>query len=1094
MQKHVTVAAALALSLLLAVGSTAAQQMQSHRIASMEIDSAEIVNYSPEHRSICIAAVSTIEIISIADPANPDYAGRITIDIEPWGGAVNSVAVHGDLIAAAIENDDKQQPGTIVFFDFAGNHLATFPAGALPDMVTFTPDGTCVLAANEGEPSDDYTDDPEGSITLIDISGGLATANAVQIGFSAFNSDKDALIASGVRIYGPGATVARDLEPEYIAVSDDSRTAWVTLQENNAMAEIDIAGRYVTAIYPLGYKDHSHRGNEIDASDKDDAINLQGWPVLGMYQPDAVAPFTCNGRTYLITANEGDARDYDTFSEEARVDDLDLDPAAFPNADDLQKKSALGRLKTTTTLGDTDGDGDNDLIYSYGARSFSIWTPYRGEMKQVYDSGSEIARITAALQPRSFNCNDGLTKEFDARSDDKGIEPEGVTTGMIDGTPYAFVGMERGLGGIMVYDISDPRCPAFVTWVLSNDGSGDAGNDIAPEGLAFIAPEQNPDGRALLVATFEESGSTAIYALTFSSQAQPVVSPQTGTIGTRLQITGAGFGTSAGTVTAGGKKTRTDLWSDTLIQCTVVHQMEPGPVEITVTPRKGDAVVLSDTFTVTAPQITAVEPAGGAAAGETVTVRGAYFGSDKARVKVYLYSAGSTTLLKEVETGMDAATGESICTFTMPALQAGPVTLRIRNLIDWSEPVVLGSACPIAYPETAALPFAMLDTLETGVQVRNGGFGSAMTAHPSECSLFYALTDRGPNVDYSGELGSGKMFPVPDYTPRIGCFRIGEDGTVALEREILLRDNHGVPVTGLPNPAGMGATGEIAYDPSGNVLGTDPFGIDSEGLVAVSDGTFWVCDEYGPHIVHYTEAGTEIERINPFGSGTRGRRLPAVFATRRANRGMEGLAITPDEKTLVGIMQSTMYNPGKADIVNKTLTRIVTFDIRSGSTKQYLYRQEANNLSNSEIVAVSDTAFLVVERDGGFEGTNAVYKRLYLIDLSGATDVSGDFNDERGLTIDDRTLEQMTWDELAAHSIVPVSKTLVADLLTDLPGGYPHDKLEGLWLIDDSTIAVLNDDDFAIGVANDQIIQKILPATGDVDGNVLRVLTLDTPL
>lgn len=390
------------------------------------------------------------------------------------------------------------------------------------------------------------------------------------------------------------------------------------------------------------------------------------------------------------------------------------------------------------------------------------------------------------------------------------------------------------------------------------------------------------------------------------------------------------------------------------------------------------------------------------------------------------------------------------------------------------------------------LPFSVLKSLENGTEIRNGGFGSAMTGHPKKSKHFYALTDRGPNAKYTGPEGKGKKFPMPEYTPRISEFKLNKDGSVELIREITLKDNKGNKITGLPNPKGMGSTGEVPYDNSGKVINTDPYGLDSEGLVALKDGTFWVSDEYGPHIVHYSADGVELERINPFGTGTGGRKLPAVFANRRANRGMEGLAITPDGSTLVGIMQSTMFNPSKKAITNKSLTRIVTFDIESGETKQYLYRQEANNLSNSEIAAISDTEFLVIERDGGFYGAKAKYKRLYKIDLAGATDVSGDFDAELGMKLNGKTLEQNSWDEIAAAYIEPVKKTLVADVLADIH--YPHDKLEGIWIRNKKTIAILNDDDFAVSVKDGEVIQKTLPADDSIDSNRLYVIKLDTKL
>lgn len=321
----------------------------------------------------------------------------------------------------------------------------------------------------------------------------------------------DELTADSVRVFGPGATVAEDLEPEYIAVSNDSRRAYVAMQENNAIAEVDLRSATVTAIHGLGFKDHSLQANAFDPSNRDGGIRFTTAPVMGIYLPDAIAGVTIRGRDYILTANEGDARDYDGYSEEVRVADLELDPTAYPNAAELQDDAELGRLKTTTALGDTDGDGDIDQIYSYGGRSMSIWEARGGSLRMVADTGDQIERFLARRVPAGFNANDGIVEEFDERSDDKGPEPEAVVAGRIAGRTYAFVGLERALGGVVVFDITDPRRPEIVEYILSNDGSGDGDQDIAPEGLVFIPASESPSGAPLVVASYEVSGTVGIY-------------------------------------------------------------------------------------------------------------------------------------------------------------------------------------------------------------------------------------------------------------------------------------------------------------------------------------------------------------------------------------------------------------------------------------------------------------------------------------------------------------------------------------------------------------------------------------------------------
>jgi Ca2+-binding RTX toxin-like protein len=466
---------------------------------------AEIPAFDPlTQRTFVVSGGATLEVLDGSDPANPTLAN--SIDLSAFGTA-NSVAVKNGIVAIAIESENTQAPGVVAFYDVDGNFLSAVTVGALPDMLTFSPDGKKVLVANEGEPSS-YNQpdsvDPEGSVSIIDLSNGvlnLNQSNVVTADFTAFNNQKDALLAQGVRIFGLNATVAQDFEPEYITVSSDSKTAWVTLQENNAIAILDLETGKITDIKPLGYKDHSLAGNGLDSSDRDGAINIQTRPVLGMYLPDAIASFTVNGQTYLITANEGDAREYDGLEEEARINSLTLDPTAFPNASALRNNAVLGRLNVTNTLGDTDGDGDFDQLYAFGARSFSIWDA-QGNL--VFDSGDQLEQITAALVPTNFN-SDGTPASFDTRSDNKGSEPEGVVTGVINGRTYAFIGLER-IGDVIVFDVTNPTSPSFVQYI---DNPG----DIAPEGLAFVSAEESPTGQPLLIVASEVSGTTTTYEI-----------------------------------------------------------------------------------------------------------------------------------------------------------------------------------------------------------------------------------------------------------------------------------------------------------------------------------------------------------------------------------------------------------------------------------------------------------------------------------------------------------------------------------------------------------------------------------------------------
>lgn len=447
---------------------------------------AEITAYAPLAQKLFVVSNdsdSRIDVIDLQDPAQPALLS--SIDITPYGGGANSVAVNDGLLAVAVEADPAQEPGKVVFFatqDLAEVQQVT--VGALPDMVTFTPDGAYVLSANEGEPSDDYTVDPLGTVSIINVHDFTVTT----LDFAAFEGQQASLEAMGFRVFGPDASLAQDVEPEYIAVSDDSQYAWVSLQENNGLARIDLSNKTVTDIFPLGFKDYSLPENAIDVSDRDDAIQLNPWPVFGMYQPDAIAAYQVDGLSYVVTANEGDARDYDDFSEEERVEDLTLDPTAFPDAEALQQEDQLGRLEITTTLGDADNDGAYEALYSYGARSFSIWDGATGE--QAYDSGNELAR--QAINARRYPDN---------RSDAKGVEPEGVALGKIGKQTIAFIGLERA-DLVMVYDVTNPYSPQYLQTLLSGD---------APEGLLFVSADDSPNGKSLLVVSSEEDGLVKVF-------------------------------------------------------------------------------------------------------------------------------------------------------------------------------------------------------------------------------------------------------------------------------------------------------------------------------------------------------------------------------------------------------------------------------------------------------------------------------------------------------------------------------------------------------------------------------------------------------
>lgn len=497
---------------------------------------AEIVAYD-DVNGLVLVTNGAEDRIDIFDPAAPAALAG-SVDLSAFGSGVQSVAVHDGLAVAVVAGATVVEPGSAVFFDPADPSAgpSVVEVGALPDMVTFTPDGRWVLVANEGEPRCvDVTDpadatNPEGSVSIIDVSGGVPGAVRTA-DFAEFNDDRDALEEAGVRLNWPGATVAQDLEPEYITVDRRSRTAWVTLQENNALAVVDIRAGEVSDVVPLGLKDHSVPGNELDASDRDvDDPNFQQWPVHGMYMPDGLDSWDRRGSSYLVTANEGDGREYFDnlandedeegaelcFTDETRVKDLTLGPP-LSGVPDLAEDENLGRLKVSRTAlsafeggepptGDTDPEDVEGLEYtklaSFGARSVTIWTP-NGEI--VWDSGSTLGRTVAQQDPDGWTTRtpDWAEDVYDDRSDDKGVEPESVVHGKAYGRDLLFVGLERA-GGIVTFDATSPSAPVLQGWTTTTGA-------ISPEGIAFVSDEQSPTGRPLVLVAHEISGTTVAY-------------------------------------------------------------------------------------------------------------------------------------------------------------------------------------------------------------------------------------------------------------------------------------------------------------------------------------------------------------------------------------------------------------------------------------------------------------------------------------------------------------------------------------------------------------------------------------------------------
>lgn len=490
--------------------------------------------YDPQTERLFVVAVDRglIDTLDISDPSEPRLIMRKLV--LGYGGFPSSIDVENGVLAVALRGILNTLPGKVLFFDVDGRRIAPpVRLGAKPIELAYTATGRELVVANQGEANSQYTIDPEGSVSIIDLglSGpdcrGEACAidpEAVLLDFREFNDRRDELVAEGVRIYGPNASVAQDLEPEAVAIAPDGGTAWVSLQRNNAMAVIDVPRREIADIFALGTKDHSLPGNALDASDRDGAINIRPWPLRSFYQADIFAAYDVGGSTFLVTPNEGDPRDFDGFSEDARVRDLRLDPAAFPDAADLQADRNLGRLRVTNVDGDADGDGDFDEIFMLGSRSFAIWT---AAGRLVFDSGDDLERIIAEAVPACFNCSDSSIN-FDGRSPDRGPEPETAAVGSIGGRHYAFIAPER-IGGVYVYDVTDPAAPSFQQYINFRDFSVDPdqvceenrpqseecaqAGDLGPEGVLFISADDSPIGVPLIAVSHELSTSTTLYRI-----------------------------------------------------------------------------------------------------------------------------------------------------------------------------------------------------------------------------------------------------------------------------------------------------------------------------------------------------------------------------------------------------------------------------------------------------------------------------------------------------------------------------------------------------------------------------------------------------
>ena len=482
---------------------------------------AEIVAYSQDNQKCYLVngREQKLDIVSLAGLTAGEGAQSLTLEqrldvsqmIPGFAfGDLTSVAVDPvhDRVAVAVQAEDYAAKGAILLLNYDGEYLAHYPAGVQPDNVTFSPDGRYVLSANEGEPRQGYENgtDPQGSVTIVDLAAETPAPNTVT--FEAFDAQREALVAGNV-LLKQGRNPSTDLEPEYIAVDGDSTTAYVALQEANSIAVLDLASGQFTGVHSLGFKDHSQPGNELDANKEDKQAKLQNEAFMGVYMPDGIALYEAGSKTFLLTANEGDASEWEEYANITTVvtGTVEEDGETTDVEVEVLDKTKLDGLPAV----------EEGTHFTLGGRSFSLYEVTQDGLTQVFDSGSDFESITAQAYPDHFNASNKNNK-LDSRSDAKGPEPESVTVNLVEGKPYAYVGLER-IGGVMVYDLSDPAHPAFVEYVNTRDfsvdfpeaGTDPAQGDVSVEGMCAVPASASPTGQALLLTANEVSGTVAVF-------------------------------------------------------------------------------------------------------------------------------------------------------------------------------------------------------------------------------------------------------------------------------------------------------------------------------------------------------------------------------------------------------------------------------------------------------------------------------------------------------------------------------------------------------------------------------------------------------
>ena len=479
---------------------------------------------------------NAVDIVDISDVANPKKVGSVALS--PYGNDVTSVAAGRDVVVAVVHVAEKFSAtgaptsfnGKIVVFDTNGKVLSSPDIlGVLPDSVSFAPDGTTALVAIEGQPvcakddaataakeDADYTkaSDPVGGVSVVDLSN----PSAPVVRFAGFDQfSVAAMKAKGIAVSSLINNVSKDFEPEYVSAVDNNY-AYVTIQEANAIGRLNIK----SATFESITRAFESRTEFVprDTSDRDSGAGPRTYKnVVGASQPDAIAAFKVGLGEYFLTANEGDAREYSCINDDVRAASLKVDARRFPDWKSLSGNAALGRAKVNPTIGDKDGDGDIDTIHLRGSNSMTM---YRNGIV-IWDSGDLLDRIqTQAFGVANINgahslSSDKSTMNFvgQDRSDDKGAEPEGVTTGMVGDRRIAVLVLER-MSALVIFDITQPRTPVFQEWIQMLPAKATPAKDVkywSPEGVIFVPAEKSPSGKALIITSYELSGSISIHQI-----------------------------------------------------------------------------------------------------------------------------------------------------------------------------------------------------------------------------------------------------------------------------------------------------------------------------------------------------------------------------------------------------------------------------------------------------------------------------------------------------------------------------------------------------------------------------------------------------